>query len=340
MPLIIRSILLVAAIVASGSAPIKWLPPPQQVAKSQTTRSPALTVVKLPGGKSETVLFWAGPGSASLGYRVSDQLAEDLKHDKWSAPAVVPSGVLTGQSPSAAQFGNAPAGPIILVWEGATDHQIWYLIGSVTKTGALVWSQPAQRIAGAQTAGAPAVFAPLDSTGIVVSWQALKNHQVDYVTGALGPKSVKWSTIGHVPGAKTASGPAIAEVSTGHSHGRLYLFWQSAAAHHLTGAWTADPMLHPAWTTVGSTIVAGTSPAATAIGSASGYPVLIAYREATGDGLRYATLTSAGLLSRQSSWTVPDLHSAVSPALLPGILAATDPGAVDYLPFVRVCAGC
>ena len=337
----LKAVLVAGTVIAvSGSAPIKWSLPPQQVPKSSTTLSPALTVLGFGAGKSETVLFYAGPAAAKTGFQISDQVAESVSHDKWRPPALVAGGALTDERPSAAPFDGGMPGQSIVTWTGAADQKVWYAIGIVGKTGKLSWPHPAASIPGARTSAGPTVFAPLDPDVVFVTWPVLGSHRVDYVIGRISGSSVAWGQIKQIPAAQAASAAAVAEVVTGSAAARIYVFWRNPAGR-IAGAWTSDPLKsHQTWTIVHSAITTSAAPAATAIGATGGYPVLVAYRSAKSGTLSYAELNASGSLTHQSGWTVPALHSGTGPALIPGILAATDPGAVDYLPFVRVCAGC
>jgi hypothetical protein len=340
MMAMLKSVLVATTVIAvSGSMPIKWSLPPQQVPKSSTTLSPALTLLGLTAGKSETVLFYAGPAAAKAGFQISDQVAESVSHDKWTAPALVAGGALTDQRPSAAQLGAGSPGQSIVTWAGAGDQKVWYAIGAVGKTGKLSWPHPAASIPGARTSAGPTVFSPILTDAVFVTWPVLGSHRVDYVIGKIIGSTVAWGSIKQIPVAQAASAATVTEVAAG-SAGRIYVFWRNPAGR-IAGAWTSDPLKsHQAWTIVHSAITTNAAPAATAIGATDGYPVLVAYRSAKKGTLSYAELNAGGSLIHKSGWTVPALHSGNGPALIPGLLAATDPGAVDYLPFVRVCAGC
>ncbi len=211
----------------------------------------------------------------------------------------------------------------------------------IGKKGTLSWPHGPVVLPGAFTSTGPTVFSVLHSGDVFLAWAASNTHRVDYVVGRIAGRSIIWGEIAHIPGALATAAPAVSEASTSGAAGRIYVLWRRPNSGLIAGAATADPLSgHQAWTPISSAIQTGAAPAATAIGANGSYPLLVVYRAPKGSQLLYATINAAGPLTHKASWTVPKLSSQVGGALLPGILAATDPGNVDYEPFVRVCAGC
>jgi hypothetical protein len=326
---------------ARAATQITWSTRLGPVPRASTTLAPALTSIALPGIGTRQLLLWAGPGSAAHGYQISYEFAASLSHNEWSPAAKVDHGAaLTSARPSAASYGHL-AGKIIVAWRGAgAAGRVWYSVGTGASGGAVSWD-PQHTIPGAVTSAGPAVYAPLHSRVIFVTWKNAASAAIDYVVGrpsAAG--SVSWSLIRSIPGTDASSPPAVAEASTGRTVGRLYVLWKAAGdSGRIDYSTTHDPLsADPQWAVVKSfpaAVVTGAAPAAEAIGPGGSFPLLIAYRARHDAHLLYATLARNGTLSSQR--VVPNLMSDLGPALYQNVLAATAPDPGVYF---HICGGC
>jgi hypothetical protein len=299
--------------------------------------------------KPETALFWTGPSLGHSGDEISYEIAENLASNKWFHSGIVASKVkggwtaLTTQPPSAAPFAATTANDVIVTWADAASEQVRYAVGETGSAGTLTWSKVPGAIPGAFTSTGPAVLVSLFSTTVFVTWEAHNSHRVNYVIGQVIHGVIKWGKIARIPGARTDDPPAVAEAAVGHA-GRIYVFWRdSGAGGLLRGAWITDPLPggQAAWKAVSSSVTTGAAPAATAIGASSAFPILVVYRSAKDSQLLYAELLKTGPLTHKGGWTVPKLRSQLGPAVLPGVLAANDPGMVGTMTDdVRHCPGC
>jgi hypothetical protein len=358
MRILRRSGLLAAAIVLAATAvaaaqatPVKWSAKAGPVPHALTTTSPALATVTFPGAKAaDTLLFWAGPRVSGSGNQISYARSFSLSHNKWSLPATAGKAI-TASAPAAAPylsdlFSKFTASDVIVTWR--TGSEIQYEIGAAEQGGAISWG-PVFSIPGARASDSPAVYSPLYSKAILVTWKAAGSSAVDYVIGSPGNGTgpVQWGPVAALPRAAASTSPSVAEASTGSSTGRLYILWRAAGnSGRIDYATTADPLSPKiSWTAPvalppGDTT--GAAPVAQAIGPfgaypppAGRYPLLIVYRAPKGSRLLYVTLPQKGAVSAQR--TVPSLTTQDSPALFNSVLAATDPGQLFY---TRPCGGC
>jgi hypothetical protein len=334
----------------AGSPPITWNLPVRFVPKVDTTTSPALADLISPAMKPETALFSTGPSLGHSGDEITYDVAENVRSGKWFPSGIVANTgkggwtALTTQPPSAALFDATTTDhDVIVTWGDAASQQVRYAIGETGTAGRLTWSQAPGAITGAFTSTGPAVFSPLFSDTVFVTWEARNSHRINYVIGQVIHNVIKWGKIAQIPGADTDDPPAVAEAVVGHT-GRLYVFWrESGASGLLQGAWIADPLPSgpTVWKAVSSSVTTGAAPAATAIEPGSAFPILVVYRSPTSSQLLYAQLFKTGRLTHESDWTVPKLRSQLGPAVLPGVLAANDPGAVGTVTdYVRHCPAC
>jgi hypothetical protein len=355
-----------------GQPPPIWNHKILSVSGAVTTMAPALTVLKRPGNKSETALFWTGPLVGGVGHPICYAIAENLQKDKWSPPRIVGAqapcphaspdraafnGVpLTDQRPSAAQFGPVSDREVIVVWKAAQAQQVGFSIGTIQANGGLSWSPGSFLIPGAFTSNGPTVFSPLQSDTVFVAWDADRSlqHSIDFVVGhrragstrsAGSTSPITWGPIQKIPGvsATTADSTGAAEVKTGHGSGRLYVIWRKFGDARIDGAWTPEPLSpHPPWTDFESTISTGAAPAATAAGPGRSYPLLVIYRVLHDTTLLYAFLNASDSFTKVPRGTAGKLITLLGPALIWHLAAATPPGGgeVHYLPYVRTCAGC
>jgi hypothetical protein len=349
--LAVTIVLAATAIATAHVTPVKWSPKAGPVPHALTTTSPALATVTFPGAKTaDTLLFWAGPSVIGQGNRISYARAISLSDNKWSPPAMAGKAI-TASAPAAAPylsdvFSKFTASDVIVTWRAGTEIQ--YEIGTAEQDGTISWG-PVFSIPGARASDSPAVYSPLYSRAVLVTWKAAGSSAVDYVVGSPGKGNgpVQWGPVAALPRAAASTSPSVAEVSTGSSTGRLYILWRVAGSSgRIDYATTADPLSAKiSWTAPvalppGSTTSA--APAAQAIGPfgaypppAGRYPLLIVYRAPHSSRLLYVTLPKKGPVSAQR--TVPSLSSQDSPALFNSVLAATDPGQLFY---TRPCGGC
>jgi hypothetical protein len=336
--LAVPATLAAAAPDTSFQGPIKWSSEMGPVRGALTNTAPALTVAT-PSGK--TLLFWTGPSRGKNGFEISYQTAINLAKNQWSPPSVVGDGkALTGSRPSAAPFGAAASGQVVVVWKDASSSQVLYSIGQAGKGSSLTWSA-ISAVPGATTTQGPSVYRPQNSDVILVTWKAAKGRAVDDVVGFSTPAGgLKWGKVGIIPGAATTSTPTIAEVSTGKGRGQVYVFWKGpGTAGPVDFAITSDPVSgSPKWTSpraLPSSVKSGSAPSALAFGKSTSYPLLVVFRALSGSALMYVELAKNGRAT--GPFRVPHLRSLNAPAISPGILAAEDPGQIFY---VRPCAGC
>jgi hypothetical protein len=328
-------------------APISWNLPVRFAPVAATNFSPALADVISPAMKLETALFWTGPSLGHSGDEISFEIAESLSRNKWFHSGFVEGRggrALTTDPPSAAPFVTTTAvNDVIVTWADAASQQVRYAIGETGSAGRLSWSKESGAIPGAFTSTGPTVFSLGFSDAVLVTWEAHSSHRIDYVVGQVIHNGIRWGRIAQLPGARTDDPPTVAEAVVGHT-GRVYVFWRdSGAAGLLQGTWTTDPLPRgPAvWKAVSSSVTTGAAPAATAIDTETGFPILVMYRSATSSQLLYAQLFKTGPLTHDSDWTVPKLRSELGPAVLPGVLAANDPDMVGLMTDdVRHCPAC
>jgi hypothetical protein len=332
---------------AGSPPPIIWKPPPAKAPLTNTTLSPALASLTGPGAQEQTALLWTEPPGGRAGDEISYEIAADLKSNVWFPAGFVGAAgkggwtAMTTQRPSAAPFGRPAQHMVIVTWSGAPDQKVWYALGDVAAKGVITWASGSSAIGGAFTSAGPTVFSPLHSDTVFVTWKAGSSRAIDYVIGEVVGSSITWGKIAKIPGAQTVGSPAVAEASTGKTAGRLYVLWTTASGL-ITGASTADPLAKGpvTWNAVASKVIGGAAPAATAIGPDSGFPLLVAYRSQKSSQLLYAQLFAHGPLTHEKDWTVPKLTSKSGPAVLPGVLAATDPDVDLMTYYVRACPAC
>jgi len=343
--------------------PVKWSSLKGPVPRAQTTASPAVTSVTFPGGKATSLLFWMGPKVDDHGYLISYENATNLSRNKWSSRNTVDGGkALTEQRPSAASYLSSSGDEVIVAWKAGTaaDGAVWYSIGKANKGGTLSWS-PAAAVPGALTSDGPTVFVPLYSNVFLVTWTVPKSGDIDYVIGSPAAKGpVHWGPVSTLPHAVSGDTPTVAEVSTGLGIGRVYVFWRGpGSSGSISYSWTPDPVSSfPKWTIpVGlpSGDATAAAPAAEAVGTSNGFPLLVVYKAPKGTSLRYVTLNQKGQVTGPR--LVPSLMSQYGPALSEGVLMATSPHLskassahavrvrmgprpVFYLTMRRPCSGC
>ena len=317
-----------------------------------TNRAPALTAIDFPAKKADPVIMWAGAPAGRQGDEILFAAAIKLSGPKWTRPAAVDSGsARTDEQPSAAPFGGNPAGQIIAVWKLNGSGQIMYSVGTARKGGGVTWKR-AFRIPSAFTTSGPAVYSPLHSRSVFVTWRAARTNDVDVIAGVPSAAGfVSWSKVTAIPSASTTASPAVAEVNLVGGPGRLYVVWRGTGTRdQIFRAFTEDPLASPPiWSkpvAFGPRVVTATSPTAQAIGAAGGFPLLLVYRAAKGTALMYVTLSDRGAASRPLR--VPHLASLDAPALYDNVLAATAPSAASAatapsghpIPYIRICPGC
>jgi hypothetical protein len=333
-----------AAPTRPQAAPVKWSPELGPVPGASTNTAPALADVSVGKNRSNLLLFWTGPADGTAGFHIAFSRSLSLRNNSWTKPGLVASGKpLTRSRPAASPIGGPASGQVIVVWKDAADSHLFYSVGEENKNGALKWSGIAQ-IPGASAASAPAVYQPLHSNLIVVTWRAAAGHAVDYITGIPGvPGAVKWQDAASIPRAMATGTPAIAEVSTGGESGLLYALWQVPGnSGQIDFATAPEPVRGQAkWSTprpLPASVKTAASPSAQAIGRNLTYPLLIVFRPPRGSALSYVTLSAGNKVTRPLA--VPHLRSSNGTAISPGVLAAEDPGQIFYEPYVRPCAGC
>ena len=345
------------AAVARGSGaipsmkPVRWSAKKGPVPGALTVTSPALASITFPGAKTaDTLLFWAGPRAGAHGYRISDEHAISLSRDKWSPPEAAGKAVTTS-APAAAPylddvFTKFTTSDVIVTWQAGGG--IRYEIGTGEHGGAVSFG-PEFSIPGAHTSASPAISSPFYAKAVLVTWKAAGSSAVDFVVGfpGKGTGPVRWGPVGTIRGAAASSGPAVAEVSTGSSTGRIYVLWRALGRggriDYATGAdplsstvrWSAPVGLPPGIRTSAAPVAQAIGPLGSYPPVAGGYPLLIVYSKPRSSRLLQVTLPRKGPVSVPR--LVPFITSPDSPALFGSVLAATDPGQVFY---TRPCGGC
>ncbi len=317
-----------------------------------TNRAPALTAIDFPAKKADPVILWARAPVTGHGDQIFFAAASKLSGPKWTRPAAVDSGsARTDEQPSAAPLRGNPAGQIIAVWKQNGSAQIMYSVGTTRQGGGVTWKR-GLRIPSAFTMSGPAVYSPLHSRSVFVTWRAARTNAVDVIAGAPSAAGVvTWSDVTAIPSASTTTSPAVAEVNLVGRPSRLYVLWRgSGTRNQIFRAFTADPLASPPiWSkpvAFGPQVVTATSPAAQAIGAGGGFPLLLVYRAAKGTALMYVTLPDRGAVSRPLR--VPHLATLDAPALYNNVLAATAVSAGSAatgpsghpIPYIRICPGC
>jgi len=309
-----------------------------------THTAPALANVSVGKNRSNLLLFWTGPADGTAGFHISYQTSISLRKNTWSRPNLVAFGKpLTRSRPAASPIGPEASGQVIVTWKDPADPRLEYAIGQEGKNNILSWSGIAF-IPQAAAAGGPAVYRPLNSNLIVVTWRAASGHAVDYIVGF--PSSaggVKWEQVATIPRSAATGTPAIAEASTGSQSGLLYALWRVPGnSGQIDFATAPEPVRGQAkWSApraLPSSVKTGAPPSAQAIGKGLAYPLLIVYRARHGAALSYVTLSAKNQTTKPLP--VPHIRSSNGTAISPGVLAAEDPGNVFYEPFVRPCGGC
>ncbi len=328
------------------TARVTWSSRKGPVPGVRTASSPAQASVAFPGNGNApgALLFWAGAASRHHEHVISYEHAISVDRDKWSPPKTVDGGkAATDLSPSAASFTSGSAHDVIVTWKGGgSTGKIWYSIGIAEQGGTLLWG-PAFAVPGALTAASPAVFSPLHSGKVFLSWRVAGGSRIGYLAGSTtSTDPLKWGPARILPGARTTGSPDVTEASAGPAKGRLYVLWRTAAGSpggsgRIAYATTADPLAGvPRWSVPVSLrrgIMTGATPAAQAIGHDATWPLLIVYRH--GSMLEQVTMTESGTLSNQQA--VPFLVTHEAPSLFGSILAVTLMVRVYY---VRACSGC
>jgi hypothetical protein len=291
--------------------PVTWSAPTAPVPGAATSTTPALTYINFPARKADAVLFWTLPRAGGPGDQIWFSAAKDVSKDTWWPRGMVDRGVaITGQRPSAAPFGAASSGRVIVVWTGAGQaRRVFYTVGTARRGGGMSWSAQAP-IPGATSTDGPTVFTPLHSDLVFVAWRGAKTNNIDFVVGSPAPGSsrVRWGSPGVIPAAlvttsyvpppQTNQSPAVAEVSTSGSAGLLQVLWTvPGAAGSVLRATTPDPVsIDPVWSTPVFVpgVATGAAPAASALGPGDSYPLVVAYRARQGTSLQYVTLGAGG----------------------------------------------
>jgi hypothetical protein len=335
-----------AGLPGGSPPPVIWKLPVRFAPVAATNFSPALAELTSPAFTPETALFWTGPSLGHSGDEISFEIAENLSRNKWFHSGVVESRgggpALTTEPPSAAPFvTTTDVNDVIVTWADAASQQVSYAIGETGSGGRLTWSKGPGAIPGAFTSTGPTVFGL--GVAVFVTWEARNSHRIDYVVGQVIHNAIRWGRIAQIPGARTDDPPTVTAAVVGHT-ARVYVFWRdSGAGGLLQGAWTTYPLPSgpAAWKAVSSSVTTGAAPAATAIDTETGFPILVVYRSATSSQLLYAQLFKTGPLTHESDWSVPKLRSELGPAVLPGVLAANDPDMVGLMTDdVRHCPAC
>ena len=317
-----------------------------------TNRAPALTAIDFPARKADPVILWGRPPVSGHGDEIFFAAAIKLSGPNWTRPAAVDSGsARTDEQPSAAPFGGNPAGQIVVVWKQDGSGQIMYSVGTARKGGGVTW-KGAHRVPSAFTMNGPAVYSPLHSRSVFVTWRAARTNHVDVIVGVPSAAGlVAWGAVTAIPSASTTTSPAVAEVNLVGAPARLYVVWRaSGTSDQIFRAFTPDPLASPPiWSqpvAFGPRVLTATSPAAQATGAGGGFPLLLVYRAAKGTALMYVTLSGRGVVSRPLR--VPHLASLDAPALYDNVLAATAAQAGSAarapsghpIPYIRICPGC
>jgi hypothetical protein len=136
---------------------------------------------------------------------------------------------------------------------------------------------------------------------------------------------VKWSAeLGPVPGAKTATAPALADVSLGKHGSSLQLFWTGPAdgtagfhiSYQTSISLRKDKWSSPGLVAFGKPLTRG-RPAASPVGAASSGQVIVAWKNATGPRIWYAVgqERAGGALSWQNVLPIPGTAAAAGPAV-------------------------
>jgi len=319
-----------ALAVAAAPRPASlWSGPKGPLPHAFTNAAPALARVSFPGSVAGRVLAaWKGQASGRVFYETRPGPAAG----HWSARASIPLARTSG-APSVASYTD-PDGrhAELAVWKGRGNPRIWYSQGETARNGTISWTVPQSLPVSASdtTGAAPAVFFPFDTYVAVVAWKGPLHH-VRYAIGTPGQpaRGFRWSASHRIPGAVTATAPAIAEVQRGTGHGTLYVLWRGQRSHRVRFATTPDPLTRAVgltWTPPAAVpgAVTGATPAASSLGVHGRGPLLVAYKMPHSVRVRYQLGTASG-------WSlprpVPGARTAEAPALLGGVLATTSPSA-------------
>lgn len=334
----------------AGSGSLTWSARLGPVPGVTTATTPAATTITFPGQKPTALLVWTGRRQDDAGYQISYASATSLPHNRWTKPQTIQLGTtgaaVTQFGPAAAPYGSSTR-QVIVAWRATGQPgQIWYSIGTAVRPGVLAWS-PASLIPGAVTSGGPAIYHALHSAAVLAVWHAASGNQLEYAVGTplIGADSLKWSPPAVIRGSSAAGRPTIAEVSTNDATGTIFVIWRRPGiAGRIERAATGDPLsARPGWTApvaFPATVATSAPPAALAIGTDSGFPLLIAYRALHGQSLSYFTMARDRVLSPVR--TVPRLTSLLQPALADQALfaRAVGNGSVHYQTFIRPCPRC
>ena len=327
-----------AALAAAAAAPAlaaaavprpagHWSGPEGPLPRAFTNAAAALAPVSFPGSAGRGLLAaWKGQLSGRVFYETRLSAA-----GHWSARASIPL-ARTNRAPSVASYTDPDGRPAeVAVWKGRGNRRIWYSQGETARNGTISWTVPQSlpRTVRDRTRSAPAVFFPFDTYVAVVAWKGPLHH-VRYAIGTPGlARGFRWSASHRIPGSRTRTAPAIAEVQGGTAHGTLYVLWRGQRTHRIRFATTPDPLTLASgltWTAPAAVpgAVTGAAPAASSLGAHGGSPLLVAYKAPHSVRVRYQLGTAGGWsLPRR----VPRARTAVAPALLGGVLATTSPSA-------------
>jgi len=320
-----------APALAAAAAPRPaslWSGPEGPLPRAFTNAAAALAAVSVPGSAGHGLLAaWKGQLSGRVFYETRLSAA-----GQWSARASIPL-ARTNRAPSVASYTDPNGRPAeVAVWKGRGNRRIWYSQGETAPNGTISWTVPQSlpRSVRDRTRSAPAVFFPFDSYVAVVAWKGPLHH-VRYAIGTPGQpaRGFRWSGSHRIPGSRTRTAPAIAEVAGGTAHGTLYVLWRGQRAHRIRFATTPDPLTMAAgltWTAPAAVpgAVTGAAPAASSLGAHGVGPLLVAYKAPHSVRVRYQLGTAGGWSQPRR---VPLARTAVSPALLGGVLATTSPSA-------------
>ena len=326
-----------AALAAAAAAPAlaaavprpagHWSGPEGPLPRAFTNAAAALAPVSFPGSAGRGLLAaWKGQLSGRVFYETRLSAA-----GRWSARASIPL-ARTNRAPSVASYTDPDGRPAeVAVWKGRGNRRIWYSQGETARNGTISWTVPQSlpRTVRDRTRSAPAVFFPFDTYVAVVAWKGPLHH-VRYAIGTPGlARGFRWSASHRIPGSRTRTAPAIAEVQGGTAHGTLYVLWRGQRTHRIRFATTPDPLTLASgltWTAPAAVpgAVTGAAPAASSLGAHGGSPLLVAYKAPHSVRVRYQLGTAGGWSPPRR---VPRARTAVAPALLGGVLATTSPSA-------------
>jgi hypothetical protein len=322
---------LAAPALAAAAAPRPaslWSGPEGPLPRAFTNAAAALAPVSFPGSAGRGLLAaWKGQLSGRVFYETRLSAA-----GHWSARASIPL-ARTNRAPSVASYTDPDGRPAeVAVWKARGNRRIWYSQGETARNGTISWTVPHSlpRTVRNRTRSAPAVFFPFGTYVAVVAWKGPLHH-VRYAIGTPGrpARGFRWSASHRIPGSRTRTAPAIAEVQGGTAHGTLYVLWRGQRTHRIRFATTPDPLTLASgltWTAPAAVpgAVTGAAPAASSLGAHGGSPLLVAYKAPHSVRVRYQLGTAGGWsLPRR----VPRARTAVAPALLGGVLATTSPSA-------------